>query len=295
MNMNLDPEIDHAASVTSAPRVRGRRVGVWGAAWRLALCVILFLTFFPFFFLVATSLKDTHQFYHTFWLPAWPPAWQNYHQAFSDLKIYIFNSIFVTAVSISGIVACSTLTGFLFARYRFPGREIIYYLMLAMLMVPGVLMLIPQFLWVQQLGLLNTYSVMILPSIAGMQVMGMFLLRGFFAQIDQALFESAQVDGAGLFRQLWHIGLPLSKPILGVVAIMSALGVWNSFLWPLVTTSNENVMVLTVGMLRYNGRVAGQYGPMFAGYVISAIPLGVLFTLFTRAFMKGITSGALKA
>jgi len=271
------------------------RVYVCGVAWRVGLVCILFLTFFPFIFLVMTSLKDTHQFYHTFWLPAWPLTWHNYAQAFADLDQYVFNSIFVTATSILGIIACSTITGFLFARYRFPGREVLYYMMLAMLMVPGVLMLIPQFVWVQQLGLLNTYSVMILPYIAGMQVMGMFLLRSFFAQIDQALFESAQMDGAGVFRQIWHIALPLSKPILGVVAIMSALGVWNSFLWPLVTCSDEGVMVLTVGMLRYNGRVALQYGPMFAGYVISAIPLGILFVLFTRAFMKGITSGALKA
>lgn len=296
--MSLEPEISSIVETTAPRSVRGTggsRVYVWGTFWRAGLGLILFTTFFPFIFLVMTSLKDTHQFYHSFWLPAFPLAWQNYAQAFGDLKIYIFNSIFVTAVSISGILICSTITGFLFARYRFPGREIVYYMMLAMLMVPGVLMLIPQFVWVQQLGLLNTFSVMILPYVAGMQIMGMFLLRSFFAQIDQALFESAQVDGAGVFRQLWHIALPLSKPILGVVAIMSALGVWNSFLWPLVTVSDESVMVLTVGMLRYNGRVAGQYGPMFAGYVISAIPLGILFVLFTRAFMKGITSGALKA
>ena len=207
--MSLEPEIPNVVETTTAPHsVRGTgisRVYVWGTFWRAGLGLILFTTFFPFIFLVMTSLKDTHQFYHSFWLPAFPLAWQNYAQAFGDLKIYIFNSIFVTAVSISGILICSTITGFLFARYRFPGREIVYYMMLAMLMVPGVLMLIPQFVWVQQLGLLNTFSVMILPYVAGMQIMGMFLLRSFFAQIDQALFESAQVDGAGVFRQLWHI------------------------------------------------------------------------------------------
>ena len=297
--MSLEPSISKLIETTTAPHaVRGsglNRLQVVGITWRVGLVLTLFLTFFPFIFLVMTSLKNTHQFYHTFWLPAWPIAWGNYTQAFADLKIYVLNSVFVTATSILGILACSIISGFLFARYRFPGREVIYYMMLAMLMVPGVLMLIPQFVWVQQLGLLNTYSVMVLPYIAGTQVMGMFLLRSFFVQIDQALFESAQVDGAGVFRQLWHIALPLSKPILGVVAIMSALGVWNSFLWPLVTISDEDVMVLTVGMLRYNGRVANQYGPMFAGYVISAIPLGILFVFFTRAFMKGITSGALKA
>lgn len=296
--MSLEPElvqtIETGRPLHAVRRRRRSRIYAWGTAWRVTLVLVLFLTFLPFIFLVITSLKNTHQFYHTFWLPAWPVAWDNYVRAFADLKGYIFNSIFVTAVSISGILTCSTITGFLFARYRFPGREIFYYMMLAMIMVPGVLMLIPQFVWVQQLGLLNTYYVMVLPYIAGMQIMGMFLLRGFFAQLDQALFESAQVDGAGIFRQLWHIALPLSKPVLGVVAIVSALGVWNSFLWPLVTVSDENVLVLTVGMLRYNSRVVNQYGPMFAGYVISAIPLGILFLLFTRAFMKGVTSGALK-
>lgn len=295
--MSLEPDILVTEStVAPAPHVgHVHRVGTAGIAWRLALAGILFLTFFPFIFLVMTSLKNTHQFYHTFWMPAWPLAVENYVQAYTDLRIYVLNSILVTGLSVAGVILFSLITGFLFARYRFPGRETIYYFMLAMLMVPGVLMLIPQFVWVQQLGLLNTYWVMVLPYIAGTQIMGMFLFRSFFAQLDQALFESAQVDGAGLFRQLWHIALPLSKAILGVVAIMSALGVWNSFLWPLVTTSDESVMVLTVGMLRYTGRIAGQYGPMFAGYVISAIPLGILFALFTRAFMKGITSGALKA
>jgi len=297
MNLATDRtrSTENHAALRGTRRRLSRPMGLSGLIWRMLLIVLLFLTFLPLLFMFLTSFKNTHQFYHTFWLPAWPPAFENYSRAFGDLSVYILNSVFVTGASVVGVLLFSTMTGFLFARYRFPGRETIYYLMLAMLMVPGVLMLIPQFVWVQHLGLLDTYWVMVLPYIAGMQIMGMFLLRGFFAQIDQALFESAQVDGAGLFRQLWHIALPLSKPVLGVVAIMSALAAWNSFLWPLVTTSNEDVTVLTVGMLRYTGRITGQYGPMFAGYTISAIPLGILFTLFTRAFMKGVTSGALKA
>lgn len=274
---------------------RMRKPRVAGIFWRACLALILLMTFFPFLFMVMTSLKDTHQFYHSFWLPAWPVHFENYAGALTDMQAYIANSIFVTAVSISGILLFASITGFLFARYQFPGREIIYYGMIAMMMIPGVLLLVPSFLWVKQLGLLDSYAVMILPYVAGGQILGIYLLRGFFSQIDNDLFEAAQVDGAGLLRQLWHIGLPLAKPVLGVVAIVSALGVWNQFLWPLVTTSSEDVMVLTVGMLRYNSRVGGQYGRMFAGYTVSAIPLGILFLLATRVFMKGITAGALKA
>lgn len=284
-------------NIRNSPKAYRGRMGarVWGVCWRLILVTLLFLTFVPFLFMLMTSFKDTHQFYHTFWTPSWPPTWENYARAFEELHAYMLNSVVVTAFSVGGILVFSIISGFLFARYAFPGRELLYYGMLAMMMVPSVLMLIPQFVWVQQLGLLDTYAVMILPYIAGGQVMGMYLLRSFFSQIDNNLFEAVEMDGGGLFRQLWHIALPLSRPILGVVAIMSALGVWNSFLWPLVTTSSEDVMVLTVGMLRYTGRRMYQYGPMFAGYTISAIPLAILFAIFTRAFMKGITSGALKA
>jgi ABC-type glycerol-3-phosphate transport system permease component len=266
-----------------------------GIAWRSVLALILFLTFFPFLFMVMTSLKDTHQFYHSFWLPEWPLHFDNYFKAFDDMKFYIVNSLLVTAISITGIVVLATTAGFIFARYSFPGREIIYYGIIMMMMIPGALMLIPSFVWVKQLGLIDTYAVMILPYVAGGQIIGIYLLRTFFSQIDNALFEAAQVDGAGVFRQLWHIGIPLARPVIGVVCIISALAVWNNFLWPLVTTSSEEVMVLTVGMLRYTSRVGSLYGLMFAGYTVSAIPLGILFAFSTRMFMKGITAGALKA
>ena len=268
---------------------------ILGVAWRAVLASVLFLTFFPFLFMLITSLKDTHQFYHSFWLPTWPLAFENYSYAIKDMHLYIWNSILVTGLSVSGILICSVTTGFLFARYRFPGREILYYGMMAIIMIPAVLMLVPSYVWVKELGLLDTYSVMVLPYIAGGQIIGMYLLRTFFGQIDNELFEAAQVDGAGIFRQVWHVALPLAKPVIGVVCIVSALGVWNNFLWPLVTTSSEEVMVLTVGMLRYTTRVGFQYGRMFAGYAVSAIPLGILFAFATRLFMKGITAGALKA
>lgn len=263
--------------------------------WRAFLILILVLTFYPFVFMIMTSLKDTHQFYHSFWLPTFPLCFENYQNAYSDLAGYVFNSLFVTAVSITGIVTFSAIAGFVFARYEFPGRNALYYGIIAMMMVPGVLMLVPAFVWVKSLGLHDTYWVMILPYIAGGQILGIYLMRGFFSEIDNDLFEAAQIDGAGLLRQLWHVGIPLAKPVLGIVTIVSALAVWNNFLWPLVTTSSEDVTVLTVGILRYNSQVATQYGRMFAGYTISAIPLAVLFALCTRVFMKGITSGALKA
>lgn len=276
-------------SVTSSKLTLG------GILWRVALVVILLMTFFPFIFMVITSFKNNYQFYHNFWLPEFPLELDNYKKGFGELKGYLFNSLFITATSILGIVVFSTTAGFVFARYKFPLREFLYYLLISMMMIPATLMLIPSFVWVDQLGLIDTYWVMILPYVAGGQIMGIYLLRSFFEQIDNGLFEAAQVDGAGTLRQLWHVAIPLAKPIVGVVVIVSALAVWNNFIWPLVTTSSEDVMVLTVGMLRYMGRHANVYGRTFAGYTISAIPLGIMFMFCTRLFMKGITSGALKA
>jgi ABC-type glycerol-3-phosphate transport system permease component len=280
----------HGRSPTGAGQI-----GAAGLTWRAALALIVFLTFYPFIFMVMTSFKDTHQFYHSFWLPAWPPNFDNYRRALGDTARYMLNSLFVTALSIAGIVSFSAVTGFIFARFDFPGHQTLYYLMIAMMMIPGVLLLVPAFVWVKRLGLINSYGVLILPYIAGGQILGTFLLRGFFSEIDNDLFEAAQIDGAGLLRQFWHVGVPLARPALGVVLIVSAIAVWNNFLWPLVTTSSEQVMVLTVGMLRYNARVGEtQYGPMFAGYVLSALPLAVLFVFCTRLFMRGVTAGALK-
>ncbi len=263
-------------------------------AWRVVLFSVLLMTFYPFVFMLMTSLKDTHQFYHSFWIPTLPFRFENYAMAFKDLAQFLWNSLFVTVVSLGGILIFSATAGFLFARYSFPGRLVLYYGVISMMMIPGVLMLVPAFVWVRSLNLIDTYWVMILPYVAGGQVLGIYLMRGFFSEIDNDLFEAAQVDGSGLFGQLLHVALPLSKPVLGVVAIVSALGVWNNFIWPLVTTSSEDVMVLTVGILRYNSRVGNQYGQMFAGYTLSAIPLAILFAFSTRVFLKGITAGALK-
>jgi len=270
------------------------RLGPPSAAWRCALVAILMLTLFPFVFMVVSSFKSLFQFYRSFWLPAWPLHFENYFEAVADMKYYILNSLMVTGISLGGILTFSILVGFLFARYEFPGREVLYYGFIVMMMIPGVLMLVPAFVWVKDLGLLDTYWVMILPYVAGGQVLGIFLLRSFFAQIDRGLFEAAEIDGAGMLRQLWHVALPLSKPVVGTLAIVSALAVWNNFLWPLVTTRSEDVMVLTVGVLRYQTRSATDYGKMFAGFTLSAIPLAILFLFCMRTFMKGITAGALK-
>jgi ABC-type glycerol-3-phosphate transport system permease component len=164
-------------------------------------------------------------------------------------------------------------------------------------MIPGILTLVPSFLWMRQLGLLNTRAVLVLPYIAGGQVMAIFLFKSFFDGLPQELFESARLDGANHFRQYFHIVLPLSKQIMAVVIIVNLLWTWNSFLWPFIVNNDTNYYVMAQGlyMMAQQQQVTANQSTMFAAYVLASLPLLVLFVYATKPFMAGVTSGAFKA
>jgi len=262
-----------------------------------ALILIALITFYPFIFMLVSSFKSIFQFYHKFWSPSWPFHFENYSEVFPVLSPYILNSILVTVISVAGIVLFSALTGFVFARFKFPCKKVLFYAIIGLMMVPWILTLVPSFMVVKRLGLLNTYWVMILPYISGGQVLAIYIFHSFFVTLPEELFESARMDGAGYFQQFWYIGSAMSRPVFGLVAIISSLAVWNNFIWPLVTTTDDKITVLTVGVMRFTysysfGSV--NYGEIFAGYTIASVPLLILFLFATKQFMKGITAGALK-
>ncbi|MBN1541635.1 carbohydrate ABC transporter permease [candidate division KSB1 bacterium] len=263
----------------------------------LLLGIFLLLTFYPLWFMIMTSFKSLFQFYHNFWWPTRPLHLDNYTRVFKLIYPYILNSVGVTVVSVAGIVFLGALSGFVFARFDFPGRRILFYGIIGLMMLPWILTLVPAFMVVKQLGLIDTYWVLILPYISGGQVLSFYLFYNFFESLPEELFESARLDGAGVFQQFRHIGAALSRPVIGLVAIVSSLSVWNNFIWPLVTTSDERLTVLTVGVMRFSTAYTSgsiDYGQLFAGYTIAALPLLVLFLFATRQFMRGLTAGALK-
>ncbi|MGB9587840.1 MAG: carbohydrate ABC transporter permease, partial [Armatimonadota bacterium] len=151
------------------------------------------------------------------------------------------------------------------------------------------------FMWIKDLHLMNTRLALILPYIAGGQVFAIFILRSFMASIPEELFEAARMDGASEFRMFWNIAIPLSMRILGTVAIMNLLGVWNDYIWPLIVISDEAKRTLTIGLAFFRGTYYVNYGTLMAGYVIACLPLLVLFFIAMRYFVEGLTSGALKA
>lgn len=261
------------------------------------LGLFVFLTFFPFVFMIVTSFKSIFQFYHTFWAPTFPLHFENYSVVFPIIAKYIINSVIVTLASVLGVVFLGALSGFVFARFSFPGKKMLFYGVIGLMMVPWILTLVPSFMVVKSLNLLDTYWVMILPFISGGQVLAIYIFHSFFVTLPEELFESARIDGAGYFQQFWYIGAAMSRPIFGLVAIISSLAVWNNFIWPLVTTTDDKITVLTVGVLRFSVSYSHgnmDHGELFAGYTIACIPLLIIFLIATKQFIRGITAGALK-
>ncbi len=258
------------------------------------LIVVVLLTYIPFWILLVTSLKSIEQFYHSLVLPQFPLQWGNYVTAWGVVSRYIVNSTIVTLTVVLGVLVVSSMSAFAFARYSFLGRTVLFYVIIGLLMVPGILTLVPAFVWIRDLGLLDTRWALILPGIAGEQVFAIFVLRAFMAGLPEELFEAARIDGAGMLRSYWHIALPLSKPILSVVVITTTLGMWNDYIWPLITINDPSLLTIPIGLAYFRGQYQTDFGPLMAGYVIGSLPLLLLFFFTMRQFVQGLTGGAFK-
>jgi ABC-type glycerol-3-phosphate transport system permease component len=261
----------------------------------IVLAVLVLLTFYPFVFMIMTSFKSLKQYYANVWLPAWPVHLENYAQAWQAVAPYMLNSIVVTVASTIGVVVVSCLAAFAFARMSFPGREILYYLVIFLLMVPAVLTLVPTFLLIKNVGLMDTLWALILPYIAAGQVLAIFIMRSFFASLPEELFEAARVDGASEFWVFLNIAVPLVRPVLVTIAILQVLSSWNDYLWPFLVLKSDTLKTLVVGLVGFEGRFTTNYGPLMAGYAIASIPLLILFFVAMRSFIEGLSQGALKA
>lgn len=273
-----------------------RREGFHQFLILLSLFVLLFLTLVPIILMVFLSLKDNGQIYGRFWGLPNPVRWENYPSGYQAMVGYITNSLTYSTLSVTGVVFLASLSGYVFARHRFPFKDALYLAILALLMIPGVLTLIPSFVLVQQLGLLNTPWALIMPWTAGGQVFGILLCRTFFANLPQELFDSGKIDGATEFQLYYKIAVPLSWPIIVTVAIMHLVATYNDFIWPLLTITHSSMQVVSVGLTQFTSEFGiTDWGPRMAAYSVATIPLLLLFMFGMRYYIRGITSGAVKA
>ncbi|AIE84926.1 carbohydrate ABC transporter permease [Fimbriimonas ginsengisoli] len=267
------------------------------------LLVLLGITLLPFVLLLINSFRTNFELDHAFFgIPDalgkrnWTALFQSYRDAWQVLRPYTLNTIFVAAVTALGVTVLGSSTAYVFSRYRFPGHRALFFVILSFMMIPGILTLVPSFLLVKRLGMLNSYWVLILPYIAGGQVFAIFLFKSFFDGLPGELFESARIDGAGHLRQYTNLVLPLSKQVFAVVLVTNVLGTWNNFLWPFITNSDAKYHTVSSGLfLMSSSTLATNYSNMFAAYLLSAIPMLILFLYATKPFMAGLTSGAFKA
>lgn len=259
--------------------------------------IVLFLgllTVLPFLVLLNLSVKDDSQFNLQRWSITFPFYWTNYSVAWQTIKVYVLNSFLISGVTVAGVLGLSCLAAYPLARMKFFLKEKIYFLILALLMIPFVLTFVPLFGLIVKLQMLNNWMGLWGPYIAGGQVFCIFVLRSFFSSLPEEMFEAARVDGAGEVRVLFSIVLPLSKAIIATLGVLNILNTWNDYIWPLIVISDKELMPLSLGLLTFREQFVTDWGPLFAGYVLASVPLILLFTLASKQFVEGLTSGSVK-
>ena len=260
-----------------------------------AVLVVLFLiTVLPLVIMVFTSLKDETQILQNFWGLSWPLRLENYVAAFNEIYRYFFNSIFVTVTTVIGLLVVSIFAGYAFGKLVFPGRDGLFLAIMAFRMVPTGLLIIPMFLNILTLGLDNNYFGVILPNIATGSVVATMLARSFFMQIPDDIFEAARIDGAGELKLLSQILVPLSKPIIGTIAVMNFFTYFNQYRWPYIVLSDDSLKTIPIGLAKLAGEHGVNFGLQMAGYTLVAIPLIILFMCTSKIYVGGVTSGAVK-
>jgi len=250
----------------------------------------------PFVWMVLGSLKSENEIRQV------PPTWlpeqvttENFTDLFErlDFPTFFANSLLVAVAVTLGNLAFASMVGYALAKLDFPGRRVIFALVVGTLMVPGMAVFIPQFVLVANLGLVNTYPGLILPFLV--QPFGIFLMRQFIGGLPDELIEAARIDGAGELRIFARVILPLCGPALATLAILTFLGSWNNFLWPLVVAQSEDKYTLPVALALYAvGENRTSFGLLLAGAVVVAIPMIALFLLLQKYFTQGIATTGIK-
>lgn len=261
---------------------------------RVVLAVLLILTLSPFYLLVINAFKPHKEIImNPFMLPTqW--RFENFAKAFDQVARPMMNSLFVTFAVILLTIVLSVLAAYAFIRFTFKGSNLLYYGIIAMLMIPGFVMLIPQFIQISEMGLYNTFLGLIFPPTAYSVAMGTFLIRGSMETLPKSLFEAAEIEGGGDMALLLKVALPLSKPIISTVTIMTGLSAWNNYIWPLVAATGEETQQIAVALTKMVTSVNDGNGVLFSGYIIASLPLIVLFCFASKSFVAGLTQGAVK-
>ena len=261
-----------------------------------ALLIILAVaTIFPVFWVALSSFKPQSELFSSP-MTFLPKTWtgQNYVTAIAqgNFARYFFNTVVVAVTSTLIAVLINTMAGYALAKFIFPGRNVVFGIMIATLMVPLQVIMIPIFIQLRNLGMLNSLWGIIIPPAA--TPTGIFLARQYMVNLPNSMIESARIDGAKEGRIFFQIILPLSTPIVATITIFSFMWRWNDYLWPLIVISNNNLMTIQQALANFVGQLQINWSSLLAMTTISIIPVIVVFFMFQRFFMAGMTAGSVK-
>lgn len=261
----------------------------------LLLVAVAAFTVGPYYWMLKTSLETAASVYaFPPKLVPWPLTLENFKSVWESLNLYQYfmNSIIITASGIAISVIFAAMFAYPLARYRFPGRNLLFFLVLLPMMVPVQGGFIINFLTAKSLHLVNTYAGVVLPN--AITLFGIFLLRQSYLNIPSDFEDAARIDGAGEFYIWWRIMLPMIKPSLATLTLLQFLAFWNNFLWPLVILRNPNLYPLSVGLLYLNNTFQTNFRSVAAGAIIATLPVVALFLFLQQYFVRGLTAGGVK-
>ena len=261
--------------------------------WMLVAVVLALMTIFPLFWMISIAFKPAAEVFKPNLLPV-APTWDNFIYVMTEVPFlkYLGNTFFVSAVITVVALFFHTMAGYALARLRFPGRETIFVLIFSTFLVSLPVIIVPLFILVRAMGMLDTYAGIIVPAI--FHAFGIFLLRQYYLSLPRELEEAAVVDGASYWRIYWSVILPLSRPIIASLAILFFLANWNSFLWPLTVASDQDLWVVQVGIANFRSQYSTSWNYIMAASTIVATPMLVLFVIFQRQIMESIKTSGLK-
>ena len=271
-------------------------------ALTVALLALALLWLAPIAWVVVTSLKPSENIVRLppEWIP-WPATGAHYQEVLwgssrtARIGRAFVNSLVVATGSVLVVLATSSMAAYPLARMRFPGRDLIFGILVGSLMIPNAVLLVPQCVLTQRIGWLSTYQGMIVPEAAMLFAFGVFLLRQFFLAMPRELEDAALIDGAGPWQVFSRIILPLSQPVLAALAIFAFRSAWNDFLWPLIAVNKPEMFPLPVALALLRSAYSSEsYGPIMAGAALSALPLLVVFIVANRRIVEGVRLSGLK-
>ncbi len=263
------------------------------------LLLSAFALFFiiPFLWILSTSLKGDAQIFVI--PPQWIPEtfhWENYAKVFERIPflLYVKNSVFISVIVIIGTVLSSSIVAYSFACLNWPGKNILFIIVLATMMLPAQVIMIPVFVFFKEIGWLNTFKPLTLPAFLGGGAFNIFLLRQFFLSIPRDLLDSARIDGCSEFRIYWNIVLPNAKPALATVAILTFMFSWNDFLGPLIYLSDQAKGTIALGLGMFVGQYVTEWSLLMAASMLMMLPMLIIFFVFQKYFIQGFIMSGIK-